>query len=202
MQEAAVANGATQNKGESYGVKKFIKTTMQDLFGKFSGLEISSKKYRPIFHELAPDFKMALADVRNYYANNFLDSLGASSAYDLFIFNKPWDRSDILITRLICDTYLLENGIAQGDRLSMANSVELRLPFVDYKLVELIIGLRKAYADNPDYLQFPKPWLRGAMKGILPDFIIDRPKQGFAPPVMEWHTELFKTYGHYLDGGF
>ena len=102
----------------------------------------------------------------------------------------------------ICDTYLLENGIAQGDRLSMASSVELRLPFVDYKLVELVIGLRKTHQADPDYRQFPKPWLRGAMKGILPDFIIERPKQGFAPPVHEWHKELFKAYGSYLDGGY
>ncbi len=42
-------------------------------------------------------------------------------------------RVDLRITRLICETYLLENGIAQGDRLSMASSVELRLPLVDYR---------------------------------------------------------------------
>jgi asparagine synthase (glutamine-hydrolysing) len=145
---------------------------------------------------------MALADVRNYYTDSFIQALGDASAYDLFTFEKPWKYSDILITRLICDTYLLENGIAQGDRLSMASSVELRLPFVDFKLVELVIGLRKTHQSDPDYRRFPKPWLRSAMKGILPDFIIERPKQGFAPPVMEWHNELFKAYGKYLDGGY
>ena len=62
--------------------------------------------------------------------------------------------------------------------------------------------MRKTNAADPDYLRFPKPWLRGAMEGILPDFIIDRPKQGFAPPVIEWHNALFKEYGKYLDGGY
>lgn len=157
--------------------------------------------HRPVFHELAPDFRMALAEVKNYYTDSFTQTLGEASAYDLFTFDKPWMHSDILITRLICDTYLLENGIAQGDRLSMANSVELRLPFVDYKLVELVIGLRKTHQTNPDYRRFPKPWLREAMKGILPDFIMERPKRGFSPPVMEWHEALFKSYGAYLDGG-
>jgi asparagine synthase (glutamine-hydrolysing) len=182
--------------------KRFIKTSLKNLFGARTEFQPAAKGHRPIFHELAPDFSMALADVRNYYTDSFLQALGEASAYDLFTFDKPWKHSDVLITRLICDTYLLENGIAQGDRLSMANSVELRLPFVDYKLVELVIGLRKTHQADPDYKHFPKPWLRGAMKGILPDFIIERPKQGFAPPVMEWHNELFKAYGKYLDGGY
>lgn len=199
------AAAATDNRTETrapVSFRQFIKTTLKELFGKKPPASPVVKGYRPIFHELAPDFRMALSDVRNYYTDSFKQALGDASAYDLFTFDQPWQQSDILITRLICDTYLLENGIAQGDRLSMANSVELRLPFVDYKLIELVIGLRKAYAADPDYLRFPKPWLRGAMKGILPDFIIKRPKQGFAPPVIEWHNELFKVYGHYLDGGY
>ena len=194
------AGEATDNRhrNECSTLKGFVRTSLKSLFGNGVG----SQGYRPIFHELAPDFRMALEDVRNYYTDSFLQELGEASAYDLFTFDKPWKYSDILITRLICDTYLLENGIAQGDRLSMANSVELRLPFVDYKLVELVIGLRKTHQAEPDYRQFPKPWLRGAMQGILPDFIIERPKQGFAPPVIEWHKELFKAYGKYLDGGY
>lgn len=190
------------SKREHFAFKRFVRTSLKSLFGNRVGTQPALDAHRPIFHELAPDFRMALEDVRNYYTDSFMEALGEASAYDLFTFDRPWKHSDILITRLICDTYLLENGIAQGDRLSMASSVELRLPFVDYKLVELVIGLRKTYAANPDYKRFPKPWLRGAMKDILPDFIIERPKQGFAPPLMEWHNELFKAYGQYLDGGY
>ncbi len=187
---------------EPFDLKRFAKTALRRLSGDRPFPNSVYKGYRPVFHELAPDFRMALSDVRNYYCDAFLQALGHASAYDFFTFESPWPQADILITRLICDTYLLENGIAQGDRLSMANSVELRLPFVDYKLVELVIGLRKTHAANPDYKRFPKPWLRGAMKDILPGFIIERPKQGFAPPVKEWHDELFKAYGKYLDGGY
>lgn len=202
VKDAAVATDNRPAVRERGTFKQFIKTSLKELFGTRPPTEPVVKGYRPVFHELAPDFRMALSDIRNYYTDGFMQALGAASAYDLFTFDQPWKQSDILITRLICDTYLLENGIAQGDRLSMANSVELRLPFVDYKLVELVIGLRKTHAADPDYLRFPKPWLRGAMQGILPDFIIDRPKQGFAPPVIEWHNELFKAYGSYLDGGY
>lgn len=203
VKDAAEATASLTSCGDRRpSFSRFVKTSLKNLFGWRAEAPPQRNGYRPIFHELAPDFSMALADVRNYYTEPFMQALGEASAYDLFTFDKPWSHSDILITRLICDTYLLGNGIAQGDRLSMANSVELRLPFVDYKLVELVIGLRKAHQDDPDYLRFPKPWLRGAMKGILPDFIIERPKQGFAPPVIEWHNALFKAYGKYLDGGY
>jgi len=199
---AEATDNAVRGKKAPMTLKQFIKAPLKSLFGYHSISRLGEKGFRPTFHDLAPDFRMAVADIRNYYSDTFMEELGEASAYDLFTFEKPWQHSDILITRLICDTYLLENGIAQGDRLSMANSVELRLPFVDYKLVELVIGLRKTHQANPDYKGFPKPWLRGAMEGILPDSIIDRPKQGFAPPVIEWHNELFKVYGKYLDGGY
>lgn len=209
VKDAALATDNMQNPGsqrrEPFNLKRFVKTSLRRLSGAHRPAPTSvpnAAGHRPIFHELAPDFRMALTDLRSNFTDRFIEQLGSASAYDFFTFDKPWKQSDILITRLISDTYLLENGIAQGDRLSMTNSVELRLPFVDYKLVELVIGLRKTHASDPDYLRFPKPWLRGAMQGILPEFIIDRPKQGFAPPLMEWHNALFKAYGHYLDGGY
>jgi asparagine synthase (glutamine-hydrolysing) len=183
-------------------LKRFVRTPLKAFFRSSDNLEQKTVGYRPIFHELAPDFRIALSDMRNYYTDSFVEELGNSTAFDLFTFKNPWKYSDILITRLICDTYLIENGIAQGDRLSMTNSVELRLPFVDHKLVELVIGLRKTHQHNPDYMNFPKPWLRGALAASLPSFIIDRPKQGFAPPVQEWHKALFNAYGQYLDGGY
>lgn len=122
-----------------------------------------------------------------------------SSAYDPFTMPLPWSRPDILLTKLVCQTYLLENGITQGDRLSMANSVELRLPLVDYRLVETVIGLRKAQGD---YQLPPKGWFKAAIKGILPNWVMNRPKQGFRPPVREWHRALFAQYGSLLEDGF
>ena len=105
---------------------------------------------------------------------------------------------DIRLTAWILRTYLLENGISQGDRLSMANSVELRLPLVDYRLVETVIGLRKG---KPDHLKPRKHWLREAAKDIVPGFVFDRPKRGFTPPVAEWHSAAFRSYGQNLIGG-
>ncbi|MEO3237506.1 asparagine synthase-related protein, partial [Parabacteroides distasonis] len=92
------------------------------------------------------------------------------------------DSADILLTKLICNTYLLENGVAQGDRLSMSNSVELRLPLLDYKLVETIIGLRKS---NSDIYGTPKKVLKDVARDMLPEWLFNIPKRGFTPPVEE-----------------
>ena len=77
------------------------------------------------------------------------------------------------------------NGIAQGERLAMASSVELRLPFMDHRLVETVIGLRRHATDAG----LPaKAWLKAAAGDLVPPNILDRRKQGFAPPVRQWHA--------------
>jgi asparagine synthase (glutamine-hydrolysing) len=125
-------------------------------------------------------------------------AVGVTTAFDIFTMPLPWPQLDTVITRLICQTYLLENGIAQGDRLSMASSVELRLPLVDYRLVETVIGLRKTRSDVG--LQ-PKAWFRQAIEDVVPDWVRRRPKRGFQPPVRAWHRALFAKHGHLLRDG-
>jgi len=154
---------------------------------------------RMVFYDYFPDFREAVRDVRGLYAEQFSAALSDNGPHELFTFPPPWPRVDLIMTRLICDTYLRENGISQGDRLSMASSIELRLPLVDYRLVEVVIGLRKA---QPDTDQPPKNWLKSALKDVLPDAVINRPKRGFAPPVLEWHQALFAAYGNSLTDGY
>ncbi len=116
----------------------------------------------------------------------------------LFTGRDLWGRIDISITRLICETYLLCNGITQGDRLSMATSVEGRLPLVDYRLIETVIGLRKA---QPDHRLPPKAWLIGAVRDLVPPFVFERRKRGFTPPWKDWAFALAAAYGQDLVDG-
>ena len=184
--------------------RKGLKDLAMCLTGLHTGWKLfqhhkASSPERIVFYDLTPDFQMALSDVGNICTLTFMERIDGSSAFDLFTFPQPWPRIDVLMTQLICQTYLLENGIAQGDRLSMASSVELRLPLMDYRLVETVVGLRKS---KPDYQLGPKAWFKGALKGILPDWVMDRPKQGFAPPVRDWHHALFAAYGSMLEDGY
>lgn len=152
-----------------------------------------------VFFDLRPDFQLARAQARQLYSPAFAEQLNGADPAALFSFTLPWSSVDVRIARLIYETYLLGNGIAQGDRLSMASSVELRLPLVDYRLVEVVTGLRKVRTDSR---LAPKTWFRSAIRGVLPDWVLNRPKRGFAPPVREWHEALFATFGSNLTRGY
>ena len=133
------------------------------------------------------------------YGPQFREQLNGASAVKLFTSEAQDPNTEVAITKLICDTYLRENGVAQGDRLSMASSIELRLPFLDHRLIDTVIGLRKAHSDIDEP---PKARLHAAITDLLPDWVIKRPKRGFTPPVREWHNTLLKTYGDSLRDGF
>jgi len=157
-----------------------------------------SPKQQAVFYDLTAEFRLARNGLEGVYSPGFLDQLNASHAYIPFTVPPPWPDVDILLTKLICQTYLLENGMAQGDRLSMASSVELRLPLVDYRLVETVIGLRKA---SSDHSLPPKAWLREAMKSTVPEWVLNRPKKGFTPPLQEWQRAIFSAHGSALVDG-
>ncbi len=69
------------------------------------------------------------------------------------------------------------------DKMAMATSVEARVPYLDYIFVGLMMSI-------PERIKLdggiPKHLLKQAVRGLIPDVIIDRPKQGFAVPVEEW----------------
>lgn len=157
------------------------------------------KTDRLIFYELSPDFNDALRSIRSFYTPDFNDATATKDPRDLFMYDRAWENIEVGITESLIFSYLLGNGVTQCDRLSMASSVEPRLPFLDHKLVELVIGLRKAESDR----KLPaKHWLKNAMKGVLPDSVLSRPKRGFTPPVRKWYRSVFKEYGDLIQDGY
>ena len=70
------------------------------------------------------------------------------------------------------------------DKVSMAHSLESRVPFLDNELVELArrIPTRVKHTHNGG-----KPVLRRAMSGLLPPEILQKKKQGFSPPDQSWY---------------
>jgi asparagine synthase (glutamine-hydrolysing) len=150
-----------------------------------------------VFYDLVPDFAQAEHHLNTFYTKQWCNQI-RDSAQDYFTLPQPWPDLPIQFTGLISQMYLLANGIAQGDRLSMASSVELRLPLVDHRLIETVIGLRKMY---PDHALPPKTWLKSAVADVLPEWVLARPKRGFAPPVDTWYSALFANYGSMLRDG-
>ncbi len=152
-----------------------------------------------VFYDKLSDFVLASEQMPTFYSPNFIEQINENDASTLFDFSDKWGDIETTLTALACATYLRENGITQGDRLGMASSVEMRLPLVDHKFVETVIGLRKTQTDA--HLP-PKYWLKEAVKGVLPDWVLNRPKRGFAPPTQEWHKAIFAKYGESLNEGF
>ena len=104
------------------------------------------------------------------------------------------DAENLLDRLLYADTktYLHELLMKQ-DQMSMAASIESRVPFLDHKLVEYTAKL-------PERMKLrgrETKWiLREAMKGILPDEILTRSKMGFPVPVGNWFRN---RYRHIVD---
>jgi len=71
-----------------------------------------------------------------------------------------------------------------GDAISMAHSIESRLPFLDHRLVEFVFSLPGEYKLRDGQ---GKALLREAVRGCVPDEILrDHPKLGFVVPIREW----------------
>jgi asparagine synthase (glutamine-hydrolysing) len=72
------------------------------------------------------------------------------------------------------------------DKMSMGASLEGRVPFLDHKFVELAMSIPAAVKVKDRVL---KSILKRSVRGVIPDELIDRPKQGFGVPVQEWLDE-------------
>jgi asparagine synthase (glutamine-hydrolysing) len=101
------------------------------------------------------------------------------------------DAASLLDRLLYADikTYLHELLMKQ-DQMSMATSVESRVPFLDHKLVEFTCSL-------PERLKLrggtTKYILREAMKGVLPEAILSRSKMGFPVPIGSWFRGQYRS---------
>jgi asparagine synthase (glutamine-hydrolysing) len=79
--------------------------------------------------------------------------------------------------------------LARLDRIAMANSVEGRDPFLDHHVVEFAMALppRMKYRRR----EGGKYILRRAMRDLLPEAVLNRPKQGFGTPMDSWMRGRF-----------
>ncbi len=87
------------------------------------------------------------------------------------------------VQRRDLESYLPLDILTKVDRMTMAHSIEARPPLLDHKLVEFAATIP---ADMRMRGGTTKYLLKRAMRGILPDAIIDRPKHGFAVPLARW----------------
>src|SRR5581483_5077382 len=85
--------------------------------------------------------------------------------------------------------YLQDDILVKTDRASMACSLEVRAPFLDVNLVEFASRLPSAMKLNGWTTKY---LLKKALRGLVPDRIIDRPKKGFGIPLAGWIRKELK----------
>ena len=90
------------------------------------------------------------------------------------------------LTRLEFSHYLGDQLLRDTDVMGMAHSIETRVPYLDHRLVETVLGLPAAL--KLDRAR-PKPLLLDALGDRLPREIWDRPKMGFTFPMAAWMRE-------------
>ncbi len=85
--------------------------------------------------------------------------------------------------RFFLTRYLADDILVKADRASMAASLEVRAPFLDTEVVEYALRLPVRHKLGP---WSTKRLLRTAVRGLVPDAILRRPKKGFGIPVAAW----------------
>jgi len=116
--------------------------------------------------------------------NNEVKSRFSGHGYLQAYFNAV-SQKDTLSKMLYVDTkvWLPDDLLIKADKMSMATSVELRVPFLDYKLVEFSAGLPSKYKIKNNITKY---LLKKSVQDLLPNDIIFRNKKGFPVPINAW----------------
>ncbi len=132
---------------------------------------------------------------RELYAPGFAARVAASESEALVaaLFTEA-DTPDRMDQMLYADinSYLPDDLLAKVDIATMAVSLEGRSPFLDHTLLELTaqlpFNLKLRNWDNKKYI------LKKALRGLIPDDILFRPKMGFGIPIEAWFRDDLAGY--------
>jgi len=96
--------------------------------------------------------------------------------------------NDILLTDM--NLVLANDMLTKVDLMSMANGLEVRVPFLDYQVVNFLFSLPDDYKITKS---IRKRILQDAFKDVLPEKLYNRPKKGFEVPLLKWFRKEMKS---------
>lgn len=128
---------------------------------------------------------------KNIFSKDFLAWAGKQpSPYDSFLQvleNGPASDPLSEVQYLDAKTYLPGDILTKVDRMSMANSLEVRAPFLDHPLAEWAAMLSPRWKSRFGELKYVLKKLAERLN--IPKKVLYRPKQGFAMPLLHWFRE-------------
>jgi asparagine synthase (glutamine-hydrolysing) len=126
------------------------------------------------------------SDKDSLYRSDLRATLYDEVTLDLFSgYFKKANGFDHLTQQQYVDlkTYLADDILTKVDRMSMAVSIEARVPLLDYHIVEFAMNLPAHMKLNGTRT---KSILRSAVKHLVPNLVLEKPKQGFSIPMKRW----------------
>jgi asparagine synthase (glutamine-hydrolysing) len=149
---------------------------------------------RRFLSHLALDGPRRYLDASTLFRTDELRKVFRHEAFRQIATHDPWTHSlmelgavgsDWVAALQYCDlqTYLPLDILTKVDRMTMAHSIEARPPLLDHRVVEFAATIPARYRLRDGTTKY---LLKRAMRGVLPDGIIDRPKHGFAVPLARW----------------
>lgn len=143
-----------------------------------------SAKYTKVIEENAHSPWLQLSDYGRFIKDATLEIDGLTyvlneyNIYKGFPPCKLGEEIDVIYDFAI--KYVMQSShLHWSERMCMGNSIELRSPLLDYKFVEHVMSLPLCYKYVPGH---PKQYFKDVLAGILPDYILYAPKQGFSSP--------------------
>lgn len=176
-----MANMATAILPLGSKVAKYLHLGSLPLEKRYKGISTYEERYKKGLYR--KDFaENSLNATEKLKIAEFLQSLFMDTA-----------KNDVLSRMLYFDTktWLVDDLLIKADRMSMAASLELRVPFLDYRLVEFAATIPSHYkvkGCQGKYL------LKRMMKDVLPQEIIHRKKMGFPTPLKKMFEGMLFDY--------
>ncbi|UII32879.1 asparagine synthase (glutamine-hydrolyzing) [Fulvivirga ulvae] len=168
------SNPLTNKFRQLHRFGKGMKLTSKERYWQWAGFATESY----IDKLLTPDSLLAL-DRQNYldFKNNILSEIPLKE-----------DINDILYTDV--NLVLPDDMLTKVDRMSMANSLEVRVPFLDHEVVEFAFSLPASSKING---QIRKRIVQDSFRDILPPELYNRPKKGFEVPLLKWFRNEMRS---------
>jgi asparagine synthase (glutamine-hydrolysing) len=142
------------------------------------------------------DFDSAYPLNRSLFTKRELDKLLKSSSpfetVKKIIDEVPRIQDHLLSAVSIAEvnTYLQNVLLRDTDQMSMAVALEVREPFLDYKLLDFVLSVHDSYK----FPHTPKKLLVDSLGDLLPSEIVNRTKMGFTLPWKSWMKNELKTF--------
>lgn len=180
-QFAANAYGVYDESSPNYEILVRAAHNQEFFWGGARAFKESIKK-----NYLAPDYSARMAHLNSY--DEILDFKNRFKAVQM---NGRRTRDVDWMCYLGVKNIVPDYYMFRADRLGMANSIELRVPFLDHHIVNFALSLPGSSKVRKGE---PKHILKKALEGLLPRDVLYRKKQGFCVPLQEWAGEIMVDY--------